>query len=44
MGDILIFQVISAAENSNEFQKQTRFSKEKSVEDVVTIEPKATLV
>jgi hypothetical protein len=31
------FQVISVAENSNEFQK-TRFWKEKSVEDVVTLE------
>jgi hypothetical protein len=28
-------KIISAAENSNKFQK-TRFSKEKSVEDVVT--------
>jgi hypothetical protein len=37
--------VISAAENSNEFQK-TRFWKEKSVEDVVTLGPtaQATLV
>jgi hypothetical protein len=30
--------VISAAENSNKFQK-TRFWKEKSVEDVVTLGP-----
>jgi hypothetical protein len=30
------FKVISAAENSNKFQK-TRFWKEKSVEDVVTL-------
>jgi hypothetical protein len=39
------FKVISAAENSNEFQK-TRFWKEKSVEDVVTLGPtaQATLV
>jgi hypothetical protein len=37
--------VISAAENSNEFQK-TRFWKEKAVEDVVTLGPmaQATLV
>jgi hypothetical protein len=37
--------VISAAENSNEFQ-ETRFWKEKSVEDVVTLGPtaQATLV
>jgi hypothetical protein len=37
--------VISAAENSNKFQK-TRFWKEKSVEDVVTLGPmtQATLV
>ncbi len=34
------FQVISAAENSNKFQK-TRFWKEKSVEDVVTLGPMA---
>jgi hypothetical protein len=32
--------VISAAENSNKFQK-TRFRKEKSVEDVVTLGPRA---
>jgi hypothetical protein len=32
--------VISAAENSNKFQK-TRFWKEKSVEDVVTLGPRA---
>jgi hypothetical protein len=37
--------VISAAENSNKFQK-TRFWKEKSVEEVVTLGPtaQATLV
>jgi len=35
VGDI-DFEVISAAENSNKFQK-TRFWKEKSVEDVVTL-------
>jgi hypothetical protein len=34
MWEILIFEVISAAENSNEFQKKPRFWKEKSVEDV----------
>jgi hypothetical protein len=34
------FEVISAAENSNKFQK-TRFWKEKSVEDVVTLGPRA---
>jgi hypothetical protein len=39
------FEVISATENSNKFQK-TRFWKEKSVEDVVTLGPtaQATLV
>ncbi len=44
MGDI-DFQVISAAENSNKFQK-TRFWKEKSVKDAVTLGPtaQATLV
>jgi hypothetical protein len=36
VGDI-DFKVISAAENSNKFQK-TRFWKEKSVEKVVTLE------
>ncbi len=36
MGDI-DFKVISATENSNKFQK-TRFWKEKSVENVVTLE------
>ncbi len=36
MGDI-DFKVISAAKNSNKFQK-TRFCKEKSVENVVTLE------
>ncbi len=34
------FQVIYAAENSNNFHK-TRFWKEKSVEDVVTLGPPA---
>jgi hypothetical protein len=34
------FEVICAAENSNKFQK-TRFWKEKSVEDVVTLGPTA---
>ncbi len=38
MGDIA-FKVIFVAENSNNFQK-TRFWKEKSVEDVVTLEVK----
>ncbi len=44
MGDIDC-QVIFVAENSNKFQK-TRFWKEKSVEDVVTLGPtaQATLV
>jgi hypothetical protein len=35
--------VISAAENSNKFQK-TRFWKEKSVEDVVTLGPMAQAI
>jgi hypothetical protein len=35
--------VISAAENSNKFQK-TRFWKEKSVEDVVTLGPTAQTI
>ncbi len=35
MGDIVL-KVISAAENSNKFQK-IRFWKEKSVEDMVTL-------
>ncbi len=37
--------MVSAAENSNKFQK-TRFSKEKSVEDMITLAPmaQATLV
>jgi hypothetical protein len=39
VGDI-DYKVISAAENSNKFQK-TRFWKEKSVEDVVTVGPTA---
>jgi hypothetical protein len=34
------FEIISATENSNKFQK-TRFWKEKSVEDVVTLGPTA---
>jgi hypothetical protein len=44
VGDV-DFKVISATENSNQFQK-TRFWKEKSVEDVVTLGPmaQATLV
>jgi hypothetical protein len=44
VGDIDL-KVISAAENSNKFQK-TRFWNEKSVEDVVTLGPmaQATLV
>jgi hypothetical protein len=44
VGDI-DFKVISAAENSNKFQK-TRFWKEKSVDDVGTLGPtaQATLV
>jgi hypothetical protein len=37
MWEILIFRVISASENSNKFQ-QTRFWKEKSVVNVVTLE------
>jgi hypothetical protein len=45
MWEILIFKVISAPENSNKFQK-TRFWKEKSIEDMVTLGPMthATLV
>jgi hypothetical protein len=39
VGDI-DFKVIFVAESSNKFQK-TRFWKEKSVEDVVTLGPKA---
>jgi hypothetical protein len=39
VGDI-DFKVTSATETSNKFQK-TRFSKEKSVEDVVTLGPTA---
>jgi hypothetical protein len=39
LGDIY-FEITSAAENSNKFQK-TRFWKEKSVEDVVTRGPVA---
>ncbi len=42
MGDI-DFKVISATENSNTFQK-TRFWKEKSVEDVVTLGPMAQAI
>jgi hypothetical protein len=39
-------KVISATENSKKFQKKTRFWKEKSVEDVLTLGPtaQATLV
>jgi len=40
VGDI-DFKVISATENSNKFQKKTRFWKEKSVEDTVTFGPTA---
>jgi hypothetical protein len=39
VGDIVL-KVISAIENSNKFQK-TRFWKEKSIEDVVTLGPMA---
>jgi hypothetical protein len=39
VGDIDL-KVISATENSNKFQ-QSRFWKEKSVEDVVTLGPRA---
>jgi hypothetical protein len=39
VGD-LDFEVTSASENSNKFQK-TRFWKEKSVEDLVTLGPTA---
>jgi len=44
MGDIDL-KVISASENSNKFQK-TRFWKEKSIENMVTLGPtaQATLV
>jgi hypothetical protein len=44
VGDIDL-KVLSAAENSNKFQK-TRFWKEKAVEDVLTLAPtaQATLV
>jgi hypothetical protein len=46
MWEILIFNVISAAENSNKFQKTRFFWEEKSIEDVVTLGPtaQATLV
>jgi len=37
MWEILNFRVVSASENSNKFQK-IRFWKEKSVENVVTLE------
>jgi hypothetical protein len=40
MWEILILKVLSATKNSNKFQK-TRFWKEKSVEDVVTLGPSA---
>jgi len=45
MWEIIDFKVISAAENSNKFQK-SGFGTEKSVEDVVTHGPmaQATLV
>jgi hypothetical protein len=45
VGDI-DFKVISATENSNNFPKNTRFWKGKSIEDVVTLGPtaQATLV
>jgi hypothetical protein len=33
--------VVSVTENSNKFQKTRFFWKEKSVEDVVTLEPRA---
>jgi hypothetical protein len=41
----IVFKMSSTSENSNKFQK-TRFWKEKSVEDVVTLGPmaQATLV
>ncbi len=42
VGDI-DFKVIFAAENSNKFQK-TRFWKEKSVEDAVTLGPMAQAI
>jgi hypothetical protein len=41
VGDIDFLKVIFAAENSNKFQK-TRFRKEKSVEDMVTLGAKGT--
>jgi hypothetical protein len=34
--------VISATENSNKFPKKTRFWKEKSIEDMVTLGPNGT--
>jgi hypothetical protein len=40
VGDIDL-EVISATENSNKFPQKTRFRKEKSVEDVVTLGPTA---
>jgi hypothetical protein len=40
VGDIVDFYVISVTKNLNKFQK-TRFWKEKSVEDVVTLGPMA---
>ncbi len=33
--------MISATENSNKFQKKSRFRREKEVEDVVTLGPTA---
>jgi hypothetical protein len=41
VGDNIDFEVISAAENSNKFPK-TRFWKEKSVEEVITLGPTGT--
>ncbi len=41
MRDIDILKVISATENSINFFLKTRFWKEKSVEDVVTLGPTA---
>jgi len=41
MWELLIFQVISAAKNSNKFPKKPGFWKEKSVEDMVTLGPTA---
>jgi hypothetical protein len=38
---VIDFQVISATKNSNKFPKNQGFGKEKSVEDMVTLGPKA---